>query len=105
MKLNMGAVRTFGHRAAPVWQASMLLLVYLGLDDLPKLAGIAICLSLIMVYIVIDVAFMLRQEQELYFQQNPEFQALRDEIRAIRNILDGHSKATGNRWMKTQDEP
>jgi len=76
MKVNLGAVRTFGHRAAPVWQATMLLLVYLGGDWLPKWAGIGIALILVAFYVLIDVKFMLRQEQELYFQQNPEWQKL-----------------------------
>lgn len=71
-KINLGVIRTFGHRAVPVINFLMILMVWL---DIPSrwwsLAGLSFVALL---YVFFDWKLIFSQEQELYFKKNPEFQ-------------------------------
>jgi hypothetical protein len=90
--INWGAVRTFGHRAAPMYQLAILTLIALGFEGiwLPALGIIGV-----VGYIILDVKVMFKQEQKLYWQKNPEFQRLMQEISAIREMQGEIKKCLG----------
>lgn len=77
-KINLGAVRTYGHRAVPVWNFLVILLVWLGIPA-RGWAFVAV-LFVTGIYVLLDVAIVLKQEQDLYFKKNPEFQRRMDEL-------------------------
>jgi len=78
--VNWGAIRTFAHRAAPIYQLLVLSLIGLGFNGFWLiLAGIVG----VIIYIIVDYKIMFSQEQELYWRKNPEYRKLNEKIDKI----------------------
>jgi len=82
--MNWGAIRTFGHRAAPIYQLLVLSLIGVGFKGFWLiLAGIVG----VIVYIIADYKIMFSQEQELYWRRNPEYRKLNEKIDKILEVM------------------
>lgn len=86
MKINWGAIRTYGHRSAPMYHLAVLTLIAVGLEGLwLPLVGILGMFA----YIMFDIRVMFRQEQRLYFEKNPVYMADMKEIKdKLNQILE-----------------